>query len=159
MSHRPSLQTNSPFAAYSVGPTLLFVPGANAPSGTPPPSPVLVVVPDPIQAAQLAKRVFKRGLPVAIACDTTEAIASMKTARFELILADPVMPGREGLRWIKQVVSEPDAPKVAIVASQPSLDAVTDAASLPLAGFFVEPISDEDLDSLLRRALPAEALS
>jgi len=96
MSHRPSLQTNSPFAAYSVGPTLLFVPGANAPSGTPPPSPVLVVVPDPIQAAQLAKRVFKRGLPVAIACDTTEAIASMKTARSNSSSPTPSCPAAKG---------------------------------------------------------------
>lgn len=138
--------------------TLVFVPSIPRASAPGADTPVLVVAHDPVEAAKLATRVFKRGHAVALACDATEAIAMMKVARFELILADSSMPGREGLRWVEQIVHDPHGPAVALIASESATSAV-EAASLPLAGYFTGTISDEQLDGLLGRLLSREPLS
>jgi two-component system, NtrC family, nitrogen regulation response regulator NtrX len=115
---------------------------------------VLVVDDDPNTLASLS-RAFRLAGHEAVVCDNAaRAISLVQHERFDLVLSDVVMPGKDGLEMLADLRELGLSVPVVMVSGQATVDMAVRATRLGAADFLEKPISTDKLlltvDNVLR---------
>jgi DNA-binding NtrC family response regulator len=114
---------------------------------------VLIVDDDPNTLASLA-RAFRLAGYEAVVCDNAaRAETLVRTERFDLILSDVVMPGKDGLSMLADLRELGVSTPVVMVSGQATLDMAVRATRLGAADFLEKPISSDKLLMTVENAL------
>lgn len=82
--------------------------------------PTILYAEDDSQVAELVRFLFARDVPdasVQIAANGRECLAALKKTRFDLLLLDLVLPGRDGLAILSELARRGDATPVIVLSS------------------------------------------
>jgi two-component system, NtrC family, nitrogen regulation response regulator NtrX len=106
---------------------------------------ILIVDDDANTLASLA-RAFRLAGHEATVCDTsTRALELAKAQRFDLILSDVVMPGRDGIALLEDLKSWGVSSPVVMMSGQATIEMAVRATRLGAVDFLEKPISTEKL--------------
>jgi DNA-binding NtrC family response regulator len=106
---------------------------------------LLVVDDDPNTLASLS-RAFRLAGYAATVCDSAlRALELAKSERFDLILSDVVMPGRDGLTLLEDLKNAGVATPVVMISGQASIEMAVRATRLGAVDFLEKPLSTEKL--------------
>jgi DNA-binding NtrC family response regulator len=106
---------------------------------------VLIVDDDASTLASLS-RAFRLAGYEAVVCDNaTRAVALLRTDRFDIVLSDVVMPGRDGLSMLADLRDAGIATPVIMISGQATVDMAVRATRLGAVDFLEKPISSEKL--------------
>jgi two-component system, NtrC family, nitrogen regulation response regulator NtrX len=119
---------------------------------------ILIVDDDQTTLASLS-RAFRLAGFEAVVCDgATRALVMLKNDRFDLILSDVVMPGRDGLALLQDVREAGIATPVIMISGQANIDMAVRATKLGAADFLEKPISSDKLLLTVENALRLQRL-
>jgi len=108
-------------------------------------SKLLIVDDDANTLASLA-RAFRLAGHEAVVCDNADrALELAKTQRFDMILSDVVMPGKDGLTLLAELKAAGVAAPVVMVSGQANIDMAVRATRLGAIDFLEKPLSTEKL--------------
>src|SRR5438034_1007320 len=106
---------------------------------------ILIVDDDQTTLASIA-RAFKMAGYDAVVCDNAmRAVTLLRTDRFDLVLSDVVMPGRDGLAMLADLRDAGIATPVIMISGQATVDMAVRATRLGAVDFLEKPISSEKL--------------
>lgn len=116
---------------------------------------VLILDDDPQMLTSLSDVLQSSGYSVACASSAEEAVDKVKTAptRFDLVVADVRMAGRDGLDCVKQLVDEDPKLKSVVITGYASDDAPGRAMEASSSDYLRKPFTAEDLLQSVSRAL------
>jgi two-component system nitrogen regulation response regulator NtrX len=114
---------------------------------------ILIIDDDANTLASLA-RAFRLAGHEATVCDNAaRALELAKAERFDLILSDVVMPGRDGIALLEDFKSIGLASPVVMMSGQASIEMAVKATRLGASDFLEKPISSEKLLLTVENAL------
>jgi len=114
---------------------------------------LLVIDDDPNTLASLA-RAFRLAGHEATVCDSAQrALELVKSQRFDLILSDVVMPGKDGLALLEDLKAAGVATPVVMISGQASIEMAVRATRLGAVDFLEKPLSTEKLLVTVENAL------
>jgi len=114
---------------------------------------VLIVDDDASTLASLS-RAFRLAGYEAVVCDNaTRAIAMLRVDRFDLVLSDVVMPGKDGLSMLADLRDAGIATPVIMISGQATVDMAVRATRLGAVDFLEKPISADKLLLTVENAL------
>jgi DNA-binding NtrC family response regulator len=106
---------------------------------------VLIVDDDESTLASLS-RAFRLAGYEAVVCDNaTRAIALLRADRFDVVLSDVVMPGKDGLSMLAELREAGIATPVVMISGQATVDMAVRATRLGAVDFLEKPISADKL--------------
>ena len=106
---------------------------------------VLIIDDDANTLASVA-RAFRLAGHDAVVCDNAaRALEIAKSERFDLILSDVVMPGKDGIALLEELKMAGLAVPVVLVSGQATIDMAVRATRLGAADFLEKPLSTEKL--------------
>jgi two-component system, NtrC family, nitrogen regulation response regulator NtrX len=106
---------------------------------------ILVIDDDPNTLASLA-RAFRLAGHEAVVCDSaTRALELAKNQRFDLILSDVVMPGKDGIALLEELKKTGVVSPVVMMSGQASIEMAVRATKLGAVDFLEKPISTDKL--------------
>jgi DNA-binding response OmpR family regulator len=82
------------------------------------------------------------------ALDAPTAASMLRSAHYDVLIADIKMPGNPNLELIKQVARSIEGLPVIIVTGNSTLETAVDSLDLPVWGYLIKPL---DFDALLQR--------
>src|SRR5213593_3172986 len=108
-------------------------------------SQLLIVDDDPNTLASLA-RAFRLAGHEATVCDSVvRAVELIGTRRFDMILSDVVMPGRDGLSLLEELKTSGITIPVVMISGQANIEMAVRATRLGAVDFLEKPLSTEKL--------------
>src|SRR3984885_16127985 len=108
-------------------------------------SKLLLVDDDANTLASLA-RAFRLAGHEAVVCDQADrALELAKAQRFDVILSDVVMPGKDGLTLLAELKAAGVAAPVVMISGQASIEMAVRATRLGAVDFLEKPLSTEKL--------------
>jgi DNA-binding NtrC family response regulator len=114
---------------------------------------LLIVDDEPNTLASLS-RAFRLAGHEATVCDQpSRALELVKNQRFDLILSDVVMPGKDGIALLKEIKDLGVATPVVMMSGQAHIDMAVRATKLGAIDFLEKPISTEKLLLTLDNAM------
>ncbi len=106
----------------------------------------------------LGEVLVAKGLPFRTASSTEEALRLLAGERFDLLLADVVMPGADGIQLVREAKArDPELEAVAITADDDVRTAVK-AMKAGCADFLAKPVDREELGALVDRILARQRI-
>src|SRR5262250_1442228 len=106
---------------------------------------LLVIDDDPNTLASLA-RAFRLAGHEATVCDSaTRALELIKSERFDLILSDVVMPGKDGLSLLEDLKVAGVTTPVVMISGQATVEMAVRATRLGAVDFLEKPLSSDKL--------------
>ncbi len=106
----------------------------------------LLVVDDDANTLASLARAFRLAGHEATVCDTAaRALELIKTQRFDLILSDVVMPGKDGLSLLADLKAAGVATPVVMISGQANVEMAVRATRLGAVDFLEKPISSDKL--------------
>ncbi len=119
-----------------------------------PESPRLLVVDDEHQIADLLHRFLEsQGYRVSLAFDGDEGLQALAKARFDLVLTDIQMPGRDGLSLLEAARERDPVTPVIVITSQNSVETAVRAMRMGAADYIMKPFNLDALSISVERAL------
>ncbi|MHC4861250.1 MAG: HD domain-containing phosphohydrolase [Planctomycetota bacterium] len=122
-------------------------------------TPRLLVVDDEHAIAELLARHLEReNYRVYTAFDGDEALEALEKARFDLVITDIRMPGRDGLSLLEVAKSKDEVLPVIVLTSVTSVDTAVMAMRMGAEDYIVKPFNLEALTISVERALEKRGL-
>ena len=119
----------------------------------------LLIVDDEANTLASLSRAFRLAGHEAIVCDNApRALELAKAQRFDLILSDVVMPGKDGLALLEELKAQGITSPVVMMSGQAHIDMAVRATRLGALDFLEKPISTEKLLLAVENALRLERL-
>jgi DNA-binding NtrC family response regulator len=119
----------------------------------PPKAHILIIDDDANTLASLA-RAFRLAGHEATVCDNAaRALDLAKTERFDLILSDVVMPGKDGIALLEELKNAGVAAPAVMMSGQATIEMAVKATRLGASDFLEKPISTEKLLLTVENAL------
>src|SRR2546422_1962446 len=106
---------------------------------------VLIVDDDASTLASLSRAFRLAGYEAAVCDNATRAVTLLRTERFDIVLSDVVMPGRDGLAMLADLRDAGIATPVIMISGQATVDMAVRATRLGAVDFLEKPISSEKL--------------
>jgi len=106
---------------------------------------LLVVDDDPNTLASLSRAFRLAGYGATVCDSAVRALELAKSERFDLILSDVVMPGRDGLTLLEDLKNAGVATPVVMISGQASIEMAVRATRLGAVDFLEKPLSTEKL--------------
>jgi EAL domain-containing protein (putative c-di-GMP-specific phosphodiesterase class I) len=100
-----------------------------------------------------SQALFDAGYEVEMAPDVKAALAQIGRAAFDLVVSDIVMPGLDGISFLKAIHDQdPDLP-VILVTGQPTLESAIRAMEYGAVQYLVKPVALDQLVNAVERGL------
>jgi DNA-binding NtrC family response regulator len=118
---------------------------------------VLVVDDQPSVCESVEKILKKRGCNIGVVFDGQAAIERLEKERFDLVIADLMMPrvsGMELLRYVKKAHPETE---VMMITGYASIDSAVEATKIGAVGYVPKPFTPEELTSVAEKAFTHRA--
>ena len=114
----------------------------------------LLVIDDDANTLASLARAFRLAGHEATVCDTAaRALELIKTQRFDLILSDVVMPGKDGLALLEDLKATGVSTPVVMISGQATVEMAVRATRLGAIDFLEKPLSTEKLLVTVENAL------
>jgi two-component system, NtrC family, nitrogen regulation response regulator NtrX len=127
--------------------------------GTLPPKARLLIVDDEANTLASLSRAFRLAGHEATVCDNAaKALELAKSQRFDLILSDVVMPGKDGLTLLEELKTQGVRSPVVMMSGQAHIEMAVRATRLGALDFLEKPISTEKLLLTVDNALKLQRL-
>ena len=114
---------------------------------------ILIIDDDANTLASLARAFRLAGHETTVCDSAARALELAKAERFDLILSDVVMPGRDGIALLEDFKAIGLASPVVMMSGQASIDMAVKATRLGASDFLEKPISSEKLLLTVENAL------
>src|SRR3954462_11204885 len=106
----------------------------------------ILIVDDEANTLASLSRAFRLAGHEAIVCDSAaKALELVKTDRFDLILSDVVMPGKDGLALLEELKQQGVTTPVVMMSGQAHIEMAVRATRLGALDFLEKPISTDKL--------------
>ena len=119
---------------------------------------ILIIDDDANTLASLARAFRLAGHEATVADNAARAAELAKAERFDLILSDVVMPGRDGIALLEDLRNIGVAAPIVMMSGQASIEMAVKATRLGAADFLEKPISTEKLLLTVENALRVKRL-
>ena len=119
---------------------------------------ILIIDDDANTLASLARAFRLAGHEATVADNAARAAELAKAERFDLILSDVVMPGRDGIALLEDLKNIGVAAPIVMLSGQASIEMAVKATRLGAADFLEKPISTEKLLLTVENALRVKRL-
>jgi DNA-binding NtrC family response regulator len=119
---------------------------------------ILIIDDDANTLASLARAFRLAGHEATVADNAARAAELAKAERFDLILSDVVMPGRDGIALLEDLKNIGVAAPIVMMSGQASIEMAVKATRLGAADFLEKPISTEKLLLTVENALRVKRL-
>ena len=114
----------------------------------------LLVIDDDVNTLASLARAFRLAGHEATVCDNAaRALELIKGQRFDLILSDVVMPGKDGLSLLEDLKAAGATTPVVMISGQASIEMAVKATRLGAVDFLEKPLSTEKLLVTVENAL------
>jgi two-component system response regulator GlrR len=114
----------------------------------------LVVDDDPL-ILECCRRVLEaQGFGLAAASSVDEALAHLRDGRFDLLLTDAKMPGKDGLALVEMVRARWPGVRVLVMSGYPTAETVTSSRIAGAGVFLCKPFAPDELLDAVRRVSP-----
>ena len=114
----------------------------------------LLVIDDDANTLASLARAFRLAGHEATVCDNAvRALDLIKTQRFDLILSDVVMPGKDGLSLLEELRAAGSRTPVVMISGQATIEMAVRATRLGAVDFLEKPLSTEKLIVTIENAL------
>ncbi len=130
--------------------------GAPPPRGAREPVPVLVVDDDPQALRRIREALAAAGYDPLLTGDPQEGARLVRTKRPQLVLLDLVLPGTDGIEFMRSIPEMADLP-VIFISAYGRDETVVRALEAGADDYIVKPFSDAELTARVRAALRRRA--
>ena len=114
---------------------------------------VLIVDDEPIVRESIRDWLRDAGYQVATAETGEEALEMIENQDFSVVVLDVRLPGKTGIRILKEVKALKPQIKSIIITAYPSADMADEALKLGAVDYLIKPIAPDDLERLIRETL------
>jgi len=119
----------------------------------------LLIVDDEANTLASLSRAFRLAGHEATVCDNAaKALDLARNARFDLILSDVVMPGKDGLKLLEELKAEGVSTPVVMMSGQAHIEMAVRATKLGALDFLEKPIATDKLLLTVENALRLQRL-
>jgi DNA-binding NtrC family response regulator len=119
---------------------------------------ILIIDDDANTLASLARAFRLAGHEATVADNAARAVELAKAERFDLILSDVVMPGRDGIALLEDLKNIGVTAPIVMMSGQATIEMAVKATRLGAADFLEKPISTEKLLLTVENALRVKRL-
>jgi two-component system, NtrC family, nitrogen regulation response regulator NtrX len=119
---------------------------------------ILIIDDDANTLASLSRAFRLAGHEAAVCDNAARALDLVKTERFDLILSDVVMPGRDGISLLEDLKKGGVASPVVMMSGQATIEMAVKATRLGASDFLEKPISTDKLLLTVEHALHVSRL-
>ena len=116
---------------------------------------VLIVEDDEILANNIRVYLQRDGWEVAVSSSVERALTMLETVRPDVVVTDYMLPGKNGLDLLKEVIAMDPQIKVVMVTGEGSIQVAVDAIRMGAHDYVGKPVVLAELKLLLERALDA----
>jgi DNA-binding NtrC family response regulator len=114
---------------------------------------LLIVDDDPNTLASLSRAFRLAGHEASVCDNAARAVELIKSERFDLILSDVVMPGKDGIALLEDLKAAAVKTPVVLISGQASIEMAVRATKLGALDFLEKPLSVEKLLVTVENAL------
>lgn len=107
----------------------------------------------------LAKLMAKFGYLVKAAASTVEAVALLRSGRFDVVVTDLKMPGEDGLHLLREIKQLDSLVEVIVMTAYGSIETAVEAMREGAYDYIEKPINQDRLPLLLARVMEKRALA
>jgi DNA-binding NtrC family response regulator len=126
---------------------------------TKPPGAHLLIVDDDVNTLASLARAFRMAGYAATVCDSAvRALSLVQEQRFDMLLSDVVMPGKDGLDLLEELNSLGIRVPTVMISGQANIDMAVRATRLGAVDFLEKPVSTEKLLITVENALKLSRL-
>jgi DNA-binding NtrC family response regulator len=93
------------------------------------------------------------GYKVATADSGEEALKMIETQDFSVLVVDVRLPGKTGIRVLKEVKAVKPQIKSIVITAYPSAESISEAMKLGAVDYLVKPVAPDQLEKLIRDTL------
>ncbi len=116
-------------------------------------NPILIVDDEPIVRESIRDWLQDAGYQVSTAESGEEALKMMETQDFSMVVLDVRLPGKTGIRVLKEIKEVKPQIKSVIITAYPSVELAIEAMKLGAVDYMVKPVAPDDLEKLIRDTL------
>jgi len=116
----------------------------------------LLILDDEPLFLETLERIFRReGMAVTTTGDGHEALRLLDRQPVDVVLSDIVMPGMDGLEFLRRARQRPDPPEVVMVTAHATIDTALDAMKQGAYDYLQKPAEVADVERVIRKAYEA----
>lgn len=119
---------------------------------------ILIIDDDPNTLASLARAFRLAGHEAAVCDNSARALELVKTERFDFVLSDVVMPGRDGIALLEDLKNAGISAPIVMMSGQATIEMAVKATRLGAIDFLEKPVSTEKLLLTVENALRIKRL-
>jgi len=119
---------------------------------------VLVVDDEESLRKVLKKELTRKGFYVEVAQDGEEALRFLREDAFDVILLDIVMPGMNGIEFMKELKSDPFAPAIIVLTGKATVENAVLAMKSGAFDYVTKPYKLDELEVLIKKAYEYRSL-
>lgn len=119
---------------------------------------ILVAEDKDSMAAMIARTLAEEGYEVVLASNGDEAVKTFVRGRFDLVLTDLKLPGRDGLEVLKQIRKDNPMIPVIVMTAFGSIEVAVEAMKMGASDFITKPFDVDHLILIIRKALEHQRL-
>jgi DNA-binding NtrC family response regulator len=115
--------------------------------------PILIVDDEPIVREAIRDWLKDAGYEVATAQTGEEALEMMKKQDFSVLILDIRLPGKTGIRVLREVKAFKPEIKSIIITAYPTSELAAEAKELGAIDYLLKPVAPDDLERLIQQTL------
>ena len=100
----------------------------------------------------LSKELSRKGFLTETASDGSEALRKLKKDTFDVVLLDIVMPGIDGIEFMKTIRNDPAAPSIIVLTGRATVETAVEAMKNGAFDYLTKPYKLEELNIIISRA-------
>ena len=112
---------------------------------------ILCVEDEPFALEEMTYFLRKRAGKVYGAADGAEGLAQFELHRPDVVIADLLMPGMDGMEMIRRIHEQKPSVHIVVVTSVNSVDTVLEAVDLGIDGYILKPLDFTELELKLQK--------
>jgi DNA-binding NtrC family response regulator len=100
----------------------------------------------------LTKELARKGFEVEAAPDGEGALRALKEKSYDVILLDIIMPGMDGIAFMKKLMGDPAAPTIVVLTGKATIETAVEAMKYGAYDYLTKPYKLDELEMIIQRA-------